>query len=660
MRLRLAFLFILLISSKGYAQLPPGQPQQDCINAIPICQGVYVEPASYVGNGTSPIQPCNGLICNEINTTTSCLLSGEKNAVWYTFTVQGSGLFGFNIIPNILADDYDWAVYNLTNATCSQIFSNPALEVACNYSGAPGITGCNLPAGSPIIGQNNAVFPVVAGQTYVLVVSNFEDNPNNANGYTINLLPPPVIPPNGSALIIGDTTQARFVIADTAVYCNRPLRVNFTERILRDSLTNASFFVLTPQNTVLPITNITCQNCSGGRGTQFTLTFPNTDSGNGYRLVLVDSIPDACGNIAKLDTLPFNIRPRSLGFSLPRALLCLGDTVILNSTVSPVFPGETFISTWSGGPHSTIPGNSNALRLFPNDTVHTTLYFRTATLANNTCPNKDSVGLLVSAPLEPGLIKPKTSKLCFGDTALLTIESRAFTKGATASWQNITFDNTQLINISRARDSIRVFPRGANRTLLFTANLLNQAGCSSKTDTATIQVGEVLDPIAEYDTSLNKQLIPFEILFESKGTFTAFSRWLYENTSSNRGVKVPFSSEPMARFTFTEAGKYFILLEQSDALGCSKSDTLEVEARKFILPNVLTPNNDGQNDIFVIEGRQEGLKLQIFNRWGRKVFGSDDYKNNFGGENLEAGAYYFVLQDSRDNQSYTGWIQLIK
>jgi gliding motility-associated-like protein len=116
----------------------------------------------------------------------------------------------------------------------------------------------------------------------------------------------------------------------------------------------------------------------------------------------------------------------------------------------------------------------------------------------------------------------------------------------------------------------------------------------------------------------------------------------------------------MARFTFTEAGKYFILLEQSDALGCSKSDTLEVEARKFILPNVLTPNNDGQNDIFVIEGRQEGLKLQIFNRWGRKVFGSDDYKNNFGGENLEAGAYYFVLQDSRDNQSYTGWIQLIK
>lgn len=657
----LSFFTLLFLSSHVvFAQLPPGQPQQDCINAIPVCQGIYVEPASYIGNGTNATQPCNGLICNEINTASSCLGSGEKNAVWYTFTVQSTGLFGFNIIPNILADDYDWAVYNLTNATCSQIFTNPALEVACNYSGAPGITGCNLPAGSPTVAQNNAVFSVVAGQTYVLVVSNFEDNPNNANGYTINLLPPPVIPPTGSALITGDTIQARFVIADTAVYCNRPLRVNFTERILRDSLSNASFIVLTPQNTILPITNITCQNCLGGRGTQFTLTFPNTSSGNGYKLILIDSIPDACGNVAKLDTLPFNIRPRSLGFVLPRTLICLGDTVNLTSSVSPIFPGETFVSIWSGGPFSPISGNSNAIRLFPNDTINPTWYFRTATLLNNTCPNSDSVGLSVSPPLEPGFILPKNSTLCFGDTALLTVQSRAFGKGATMSWQNITFDNTLLIPFNSLRDSIRILPRGANRTLLFTGNLLNSAGCASKTDTASIQVGEILDPIAEYDTTLSGQIIPFDLSFESKGTFTPLSRWLYQNTTTNPGSSIPFSTEPNPTFSFTEAGRYFIFLEQTDVIGCTKTDTLEVEARGFVLPNVLTPNNDGLNDVFVIEGRNDGMKLKIFNRWGRQVFGTNDYKNNFGGEGLEAGAYFFVFEDVRVAKTFTGWIQLIK
>ena len=154
----------------AWAQLPPNQPEQDCFNAIPVCQNVYSQPNSYQGGGLNP---------NEINGISSCLLGGEVNDVWYIFTVQTSGNLCFSITPNVLSNDYDWAVYNLTNNSCADIFNTPSLEVSCNFSGASGITGPNGMGGS----QNNPCIPVTAGQTFVVNVSNWS---GTGAGYTLN------------------------------------------------------------------------------------------------------------------------------------------------------------------------------------------------------------------------------------------------------------------------------------------------------------------------------------------------------------------------------------------------------------------------------------------------------------------------------------------
>ncbi|HRP58682.1 MAG TPA: hypothetical protein PK833_00105, partial [Vicingus sp.] len=83
----------------------PAPTVQDCLGAIPVCQNVYVETNSYSGVGNVP---------DEIDPDgPSCMNSGEKNDVWYTFTTQTSGNICFTIDP-IGSDDYDWAVYNLT------------------------------------------------------------------------------------------------------------------------------------------------------------------------------------------------------------------------------------------------------------------------------------------------------------------------------------------------------------------------------------------------------------------------------------------------------------------------------------------------------------------------------------------------------------------
>ncbi len=77
------------------------------------------------------------------------------------------------------------------------------------------------------------------------------------------------------------------------------------------------------------------------------------------------------------------------------------------------------------------------------------------------------------------------------------------------------------------------------------------------------------------------------------------------------------------------------------------------------VPEALTPNNDGLNDVFSIIGLNEDHRneLIIINRWGSVVFEDDDYSNNnpwYGdlnrnGKTLEQGAYYYQLTVYENN-----------
>lgn len=70
----------------------------------------------------------------------------------------------------------------------------------------------------------------------------------------------------------------------------------------------------------------------------------------------------------------------------------------------------------------------------------------------------------------------------------------------------------------------------------------------------------------------------------------------------------------------------------------------ECEA-ELIIPNVITPNGDGINDylVFPYLALYPGSTLVIYNRWGRKIYESEDYKNNWDGSKYSEGTYYFIL-----------------
>lgn len=78
----------------------------------------------------------------------------------------------------------------------------------------------------------------------------------------------------------------------------------------------------------------------------------------------------------------------------------------------------------------------------------------------------------------------------------------------------------------------------------------------------------------------------------------------------------------------------------------------------IVIPNGITPNNDGYNDTWILEGFSN-CTVYIYNRWGSKVYSSDNYDNQWDGDNNPSGPYYYTIITT-DNETYNGVVNLLK
>jgi gliding motility-associated-like protein len=107
---------------------------------------------------------------------------------------------------------------------------------------------------------------------------------------------------------------------------------------------------------------------------------------------------------------------------------------------------------------------------------------------------------------------------------------------------------------------------------------------------------------------------------------------------------------PDATFSGTDELVYRICLTACPDM----CDTAIVKLRVFPflrIPDIITPNGDGVNDVWVIEGidRFESTELFIYNRWGREVYAANNYANDWdalwNGQPLPNGTYFYVLNN---------------
>ena len=91
------------------------------------------------------------------------------------------------------------------------------------------------------------------------------------------------------------------------------------------------------------------------------------------------------------------------------------------------------------------------------------------------------------------------------------------------------------------------------------------------------------------------------------------------------------------------------------------------------LPNVITPNGDRFNDVFVVAGIEtfDNARLEIYDRWGKLVFETSNYKvgspdlnpmpvDAFDGQDLNDGTYFYVVNIDNGECTQSGQLQLLK
>ena len=108
-------------------------------------------------------------------------------------------------------------------------------------------------------------------------------------------------------------------------------------------------------------------------------------------------------------------------------------------------------------------------------------------------------------------------------------------------------------------------------------------------------------------------------------------------------------------------------LQITDIRGCVAKDSALIKVSpEIVVPNTFTPNADGVNDLWNIQGliAYSDATVDIFTRYGQKVFHSIGYDKPwdgvFNGKQLPVGVYYYVIDTKLYNQVLSGSLTLIR
>ena len=176
--------------------------------------------------------------------------------------------------------------------------------------------------------------------------------------------------------------------------------------------------------------------------------------------------------------------------------------------------------------------------------------------------------------------------------------------------------------------------------------VVSRSGC---TDSASVQITVL--PKAEVSLGEDLQMCEVkETILRTDNS--AADAYLWSDGSAESFLKV------------NQTGIYWV---QTLKNGCLATDSIYVEfipclppiVKTPFIPNIITPNHDGKNDTFRPQNLPPGKwQLLIFNRWGVKIYETDDYKNNWPEKTMTSGTYYYLLRSSEAGQQYKGWLEV--
>jgi gliding motility-associated-like protein len=191
----------------------------------------------------------------------------------------------------------------------------------------------------------------------------------------------------------------------------------------------------------------------------------------------------------------------------------------------------------------------------------------------------------------------------------------------------------------------------ANRKGIYWVEVTNGYGCSSR-DTVEVEV----NPLPRINLGNDIAICDPDVIVIDAGSY---------------GVTYKWNNDENSQTIIAHEGDGQIWVKVTDANGCIGYDTIQIltclKQNKLEIPNALTPNGDGHNDYWQIEGSQKypDMSVKIFDRWGIQVFTSEQgypkpWDGTSNGKPLPSGAYYYIIKLGDGSKEIAGSLTLIR
>lgn len=392
---------------------------------------------------------------------------------------------------------------------------------------------------------------------------------------------------------------------------------------------NAVFFAVSGKsyslNIASSITNATCTTTGAatvtvtGSSSPYTIAWTTTPVQTGPSATnvppgnYVASITDANACVTNYP-VAIIVSPNTQTFNLPPppASICSGTSVtpnLVSNSTSYVWSPVTGVS------------NPNIANPVLSPTV-TTDYTVTATLGY--CVNVAHYNVVV-APT-PVMSTPEPLTVCSGGSVTPNLTSNA----TVFTWSPTTgVSNPAILNPALSPTTNTVY------------TITGRLGSCSVTRSLQVNVFPGVTVNAGPDFSI---LAGSSVTLQGSGSGGAYL-WTPATGLSAVNITNPVAN-PVVTTTYT--------LRLTNGSGCTATDDVKVTVIPYCIKplNAFTPNGDGINDKWLVTSNGGGctkrIKVIVFNRYGSKVYESEDYKNDWGGtykdKPLPDGTYYFTIR----------------
>jgi gliding motility-associated-like protein len=310
------------------------------------------------------------------------------------------------------------------------------------------------------------------------------------------------------------------------------------------------------------------------------------------------------------------------------------DSLVLDTLPSPYLQlGAPNIERCAGNPEIFNLSGKGYQQIVWQDGKQDSVYTATGSgmyyvqVSNGQCKAHDTVLLTFHSPVPHGFTSPYN--LCAGDTLTLDLS----TKALTALWNNNVNALTYQITTSG------------------TCQFMYTDSFCTTTDSVRVNFTQLPVALLPADTELceGRQIL----LSPATGNYT----FAWNTGSTDSALLV------------STAGTYFVSVTNS----CGTAvDSIEITACpcRFQIPNVFTPDNNLQNDLFTPEADcvPYNYHLTIFNRWGEVMFESTSINKSWDGtthnKKASEGIYFWILEYKSGinaaTQSHKGTLTLLR